>query len=134
MAGIQSLADLLSSLDRSVESKKRKNVEVLWNAAMICRTVNGVRLTSCKERKGPHGMSVTLEQCTLLRGAPHARPAALRGARLDCMRRDGCRMENVQKNVGNRKFAFSSVQLLTFPKLYRPQTGAMGRHAHFVIH
>ncbi|KAF1380969.1 hypothetical protein PFLUV_G00169570, partial [Perca fluviatilis] len=32
-AGIQSLPDLLSSLDRSVQTKKRKNVEVLWIAA-----------------------------------------------------------------------------------------------------
>lgn len=34
-AGIQSLADLLSSLERSIEAKKRKNVEVLWIAAKV---------------------------------------------------------------------------------------------------
>lgn len=38
--------------------------------------------------------------------------------------RDGCRMDNVQKNVGCRKFAFSGVQLLSFPKLYRPPNGS----------
>ncbi|XP_053715850.1 type II inositol 3,4-bisphosphate 4-phosphatase-like isoform X3 [Synchiropus splendidus] len=80
------LSDLLTSLDRSIESKKRKNVEVLWLACLVCRKVNGVRLTSCKSAKDRTAMSVTLEQCVLLR-EQHTLSQQHFSTALDSMRR-----------------------------------------------
>ncbi|XP_030018149.1 type II inositol 3,4-bisphosphate 4-phosphatase-like isoform X2 [Sphaeramia orbicularis] len=86
IAGDQMLPDLLSSLDHCIENKKRKNVEVLWMAAMVCRKVNGIRLTSCKSAKDRTAMSVTLEQCVLLR-EQHTLSQQDFSTALDCMRR-----------------------------------------------
>ncbi|XP_061921751.1 type II inositol 3,4-bisphosphate 4-phosphatase-like isoform X2 [Entelurus aequoreus] len=85
-AGVQSLWDLLASLSQSVEAQRRKNVEVLWLAASVCRQVSGVRLTSCKSAKDRTAMSVTLEQCMLLRDK-HALSQHHFCAALDQMRR-----------------------------------------------
>ncbi|KAM8898192.1 type II inositol 3,4-bisphosphate 4-phosphatase-like isoform 2-T2 [Spinachia spinachia] len=85
-AGSRSLGDMLSSLERSLDTKKRKNVGVLWSAATVCREVHGVRLTSCKSAKDRTAMSVTLEQCALLRER-HSLGQQHFSAALDCMRR-----------------------------------------------
>ncbi|XP_008550763.1 inositol polyphosphate-4-phosphatase type I A isoform X1 [Microplitis demolitor] len=119
------LSDMMSTLKTSVHAKISKNTDILQLSSQICRRMKGLRFTSCKSAKDRTGMSITLEQVNILATEYHLSENEYARA-LDCMRSEGCRRENTWKNIGIRKYAFNSIQVLTLPKAYRPPTGTYG--------
>ncbi|XP_050360803.1 inositol polyphosphate-4-phosphatase type I A [Nymphalis io] len=119
------LEEVMENLRIAVHKKVPKNVEVLHLAALATRLMNGIRYTSCKSAKDRTGMSVTLEQCTILASEYHLAENEMKKA-LNIMRSEGCRRENTYKNIGIRKYAFTKKQVMSLPEDYRPPPGSYG--------
>lgn len=83
---VQTVTDLLFEMEESLRSNASKNIKILHLAEDICRSVQGLRLTSCKSAKDRTGMAVTLEQCRILQKEFHLPASNLQNV-MDTMRR-----------------------------------------------
>ncbi|XP_039764060.1 inositol polyphosphate-4-phosphatase type I A-like isoform X2 [Pararge aegeria] len=119
------LEEVMENLRIAVHKKVPKNIEVLHLAALATRLMNGIRFTSCKSAKDRTGMSVTLEQCSILASEYHLAEHEMKKA-LNIMRSEGCRRENTFKNIGVNKYAFTKKQVMALPEEYRPPPGTYG--------
>jgi len=117
--------DLMSILKNEVANKRNKNVDILILSSQICLKLNGLRFTSCKSAKDRTGMSATLEQVNILSREFDLAENEYQRA-LDAMRSEGTRRHNCLKNIDRTKYAFTTVQLATFPKQYKPPVGTFG--------
>ena len=70
-------------------------------------------------------MSFTLEQAQLLMNNHHVDKHDLQNV-INQFRRNGTSIENALANTGVKAYAFSYLQLLTFPEYYRAQQGTYG--------
>lgn len=116
------LLNVLSFMEEQLKANVSKNVKILQLAEDACRLMSGLRFTSCKSAKDRTGMAVTLEQGRVLvqefqlpaKNLPHV---------LNTMRGEGCRMDNVFKNIDKCKYAFNLPQVFSLPAMYRPPVG-----------
>lgn len=121
----QQVDDLISILRSEVGSSKSKNVDVLDLTEQIVIHLDGIRFTSCKSGKDRTGMAVSLEQTNILSREFDLADTEYNKA-LSTFRSEGLRRYNCEKNIGAGKYAFNSLQLTTFPRLYRPPVGTYG--------
>ncbi|XP_062509512.1 inositol polyphosphate-4-phosphatase type I A-like [Corticium candelabrum] len=123
---IPALAEMIGRLQASFQTQKSKNVDFLNRAEQVCQRINGARLTSCKSAKDRTGMAVTYEMCLMLGSQYDLHPDNFQQV-LNAVRSRGTRLENCYKNLGVRKYNFSSLQLKCAPKQYCPPEGSYGK-------
>ncbi|VDN99583.1 unnamed protein product [Rodentolepis nana] len=123
----QDVCDVLRSLEYALKNGKSKPVEVLRLATEVSSSLNALRFTSCKSAKDRTAMSVSLEQVRWLKDVEGMHKDSFSPA-LKCLRSTGLRLSNVEKNVNIRKYNFTRLQLLSFPKAYRPPVGTYSMH------
>ncbi|KAM8764893.1 inositol polyphosphate 4-phosphatase type II isoform 4-T9 [Rhynchonycteris naso] len=124
------LKGLLENLHQNIQAKKRKNVEIMWLAATICRKLNGIRFTCCKSAKDRTSMSVTLEQCSILRDEHQLHKDFFIRA-LDCMRRmphRECTEEHQMQKVRFQRAAADG-----FPQVLPASRGDLRKSRHLSL-
>ena len=79
----------------------------------------------CKSGKDRTAMGVTLDQVDFLLENFQLPPSKYQET-LDALRRDGCRLLNTEKNIGEKRYAFSGVNYASLPHFYKPPKGTYG--------
>jgi len=116
----------LAELDKAIRSRSFKHaLDILTQSAQAARRLNGSRFISCKSGKDRTGMSVTYEECQILADRHQMDPKFMQHA-LDVTRSKGVRIMNVEKNIGEPRYAFNKLQLMALPKLFRPPIISIG--------
>lgn len=113
---------ILDQLCTSLCTNETKNINLLTLSTRLCRLLNGILFLCCKSGKDRTSMGVTLEEVFILQ-RDYQLPETHFQSSLDLIRREGTRLENTLKNIGERQYAFSSLQIPFLPDLYRPPKG-----------
>ncbi|UXI17127.1 Acyl-coenzyme A thioesterase 13 [Sarcoptes scabiei] len=117
----------LKDLDEEIKKVKAKNIRILELVGKVTKLINGTTITCCKSAKDRTSVSITLDEVRFAfetLGLNQEIHSHLFQTALDKLRTNGTRMENVFKNVGQRKYAFNYLFLLTFPAEMRPPSGS----------
>ncbi|GLD93364.1 hypothetical protein PINS_up001956 [Pythium insidiosum] len=125
------VTSLLAELGEKIESAskqmmKTKHPKIIQLGSKLSRKLMAGRVTSCKSAKDRTGMSVTLEQGTLL-SEFHGLPQEFVARTISTMRSNGTRIENAFKNTGKRQYAFNALQRSLLPEEYKCPEGTYGR-------
>ena len=123
---VPELEQQLRQIEETVaHASNTKNVHILQLTAAFCRSLGGARVVMCKSAKDRTGMAVTLEQAHLLKKF-HSLDFIEVPRVTGLFRLYGTRPENALKNIGERMFAFNSLQRRMLPADYRPPVAVGG--------